>query len=508
MAATVKESGITIKCVSLTIIFLMCSAYVITEYIYLYPTVDLQSIMITKATNNTYKSEENISINNSNEINQHNMSLNMFLKKYNISILIRYLREIESSIYFENITNKHPDINQIYLTDKSPHYYNGEFDLSPGKTCKVLRCAYHCTSHSIVDKAQFNEWTLRINQTQLNKDTLEFLNTLQTRYNIYTNLYIKFINNLFLYQSPYIKPINIYYHGNSHLKQIHQGTVCLMEYIEINLFNNTFNKAIHSYHPTIEKLNGSIPVEYDFNNTLCGQYPNIIDKFPCQRDIERNGIFISQDNKDSIFNQRVRENIKMCESKRLYSQFADKSRIFYRFNHAERDKRMIKTINLVKHFIKKKKRAFNEFNDNNTLLDHEIKNLDVIVFNVGNKPRYNIDKLLLNDLQALHHLNKPIILLSTWWDWSHDEVPKIYEDKPRLEQLYKDYPNLIVINLYRRNHVKLLKWNKESLPFHYGKYRWILAEGEPTGHMCQPGVPEHNILAITELINLLIRIYK
>ena len=480
---------------TLGVIFFLSVLYVVIEYIWSYPNTAASSYKSAKSAN---KSDKNC--------------LKMFLMQHNRSTLIKYIREIESSIYFEKISNQHKDINPLYYTDKSPHYYNGEFDLNRGKTCKVLRCAYHCTSHSIIQKAQLNEWTLRINQTQLNKDTLEFLNTLQTKYNIYTNLYQKFISNLKIHNSPYIKPLNIYSFGNSHLKQLIEGTICLMEDIEVNTFREPYNKAILSFYPRHGRLYDSKPqYPYDYNNTICGQYPNDLDISSygiCNRGIDGNGIIINDYNQNLIFKQRLKNNLKFCDNKLLYIKFADQTRHFYHYQFKKSNKNMKRNTNELINFIEHNPGAFKDFKDDREYLENYIKNQDIIIFNVGSKPIYDIDEHLLQDLKFMNHLNKPILLLSQWWDWRHDNVPSIYRNKTRLDKLYKDYPNLIVINYYERNRIKLLKWNKTSLPFHYGKYRWILAEGEPNGHMCQPGVPEHHILALTELINLIIHVYN
>ena len=500
-------SAVRCRFILLGIMFSMCILYLIIEYIHLYPDGTLLRLSLYDISDETNaKNTSNVSI-----------SLKQFLKQYNISTLIKRLREIEASIYFEKIAMEHTDINPFYYTDRSPHYYDGKFNLSPGKTCKILRCAYHCTAHSIIAKAQFNEWTLRINQSRLNNETLHFLNILQSKYDIYTDLYKRFVGNIRDYRSPYIKPINLYFNGNSHMKQLLQGTVCLMEDIEINVFNNTYNKAVYSYYPTIETLNKSDSYNYDYNQTLCGDYaypwtdnikPWSHGANVCERSLDRNGMIISEKNRNFIMKQRMGSNIKNCESKSLYMQFQDKSRIFFRFNHWEKDKRMQTTIKSVNEFIKSNAAAFREFDDNASYLnEYVVRNLDLIVFNVGNYPKYNIEKHLFNDLKALNHFDKPIILLSTWWNCCGDELPFVFRNDELLNKLYEDYPNLIVLNLFRRNTKKLLRWNETLEPFHYDKYRWILAEGEPEGHMCQPGVPEHHILALTELINLLIEIY-
>eukprot|EP01084_Bolivina_argentea_P286995 492414_1 len=430
-------------------------------------------------------------------------TLSEFLKQYNISTLMKYIRQIESSIYFQKIADNNSDINDLYWTGKSPHFYDGPFNLNPGKTCKVLQYNYHCAPHSIIENAQFDEWTLRINETKLDIETKLFLNILQRQYNFYTNVYQKFIQNLKRYNSPYMRPINAFYFGNSHIKQIVQGLFCLMDDVEINLFHKGYNKAVSSFYPKIVKLNNSLPHQYSYNDTVCAEDP----KMSKWRDFDRNGFVANLSEKgriDKLLNKQfIAANVEQCRAGWLYSKLTDGTNIYLHNNHMNKNKRLRKFIEVTLNNI--------ETQQDMKLKKNEIRNImmdqDIIIFNIGNRPVYDFYNDLMKDLEYINHLNKPVLFLGQWYDWFLQEQPLDYGNSTFLRNLERKYPNLIFINLYGRNHEKLFQWNETLTPFHYGKYRWIIAEGEPDGHLCQPGVPEHHTLAMTELINLLLHIY-
>ena len=113
---------------------------------------------------------------------------------------------------------------------------------------------------------------------------------------------------------------------------------------------------------------------------------------------------------------------------------------------------------------------------------------DVILFNVGNTPVYNLQNLK-RDLYKLNHLNKPVILLSTFHNTSELN-----------EAFYEKHPNLIYVDLHKRIYSKLWKNTKNDDTLKY------LLAGESVDapkHFCQPGIVEHLTLALVELINLL-----
>ena len=81
-----------------------------------------------------------------------------------------------------------------------------------------------------IDKGELYKWTLKINETNLKPDSKLFLTELQTKYNIYTNLHQNWINRIKNFSSPFeYSHFTAYFYGNSHMRQIIEGSMCLIE---------------------------------------------------------------------------------------------------------------------------------------------------------------------------------------------------------------------------------------------------------------------------------------
>eukprot|EP01084_Bolivina_argentea_P120743 214068_1 len=474
-----QKQLISYLCIIIILVFLIVKE--------IYTSIDISIDQIDVVNNNTVRDHMN------DHLLDQDLAAYLRRSRSNLSTWIQHIRSIEDAIYFDNINIRNTtNINPLFHSGTSPHFYGGNFSFEIGKTCKLLRHAYHCTPNAIINKAQLNEWTLRINESLLSSETSFFLKKLQS-YNIYRDVYSKFVSNLKRFRSPYIKPINIYFFGNSHMKQIVQGQFCLMDDIEININGHSYNKMINFVIPTIsKKYNLSAKAYYDYNTTFCYDIPNW--KSFHWRSSNDNGPGNDyQQYVYELYNRSIKENIKHCHGGYIYSQLNDKTNLTMHFNHRKRNKQIMKMLynDKMVHGFKRIKKEF-----------------DIIVFNVGNEPAYQFETdLFYHDLEQLNHLNKPVLMVSPWWDWFKNEHELIMDNKTFINQLYEKYPNLIWINYYKRHHLKLIKYDNE-VDRHYGKYRWILSEGEPWGHFCQPGVVEHYIVALTELINLLLTLYQ
>ena len=159
-------------------------------------------------------------LNQTKVVNYSNSPLDVlsFLQQYNKSTLIEFIRNIESNILFERIDSDNPNLNLLYYTGISPHFYNGPFSVE--KTCKHVRFSYLCPANITTEKGKIDEWTLKINGQNLSDDDKQFLHQLQTKYNFYTNLHEKIIQNANDQKLFKKRKMNILLYGNSHLRQI------------------------------------------------------------------------------------------------------------------------------------------------------------------------------------------------------------------------------------------------------------------------------------------------
>eukprot|EP01083_Nonionella_stella_P092621 259321_1 len=432
-----------------------------------------------------------------------NMSLEEYLSQYNHSTIVRFIRNIENKIYFDRISNRN-NTNKYFWSDASPHYYDGPFDLNPGKTCKVIRRSYFCVPHAAVQHAHVDEWSLFLDDTDLDTNTKQFLFTLQTKYNFYTNVYNKFQNNLHQYSSPFMKPTNAYIFGNSHIKQLTQSLSCLMDDVAINIFNHSHNTATNIFYPDIQKINESLPDTYDYNDTLCGEWFWSGGPQKHIRNKTHNGLGGFPLNATTLAKNREDKNIAVCSGQRLHVQYKDGSTLYYHFNHIGHMEHNITMSTMVQESIEHVARN-QRLNEAELYEAQHVLNsggLDVIVFNIGNHPWYDWENNLENDLRALNHSNKFVLFLSEWWDRAYSTKPLKYYASSR-RSFDEKYPNVIWIDLMKRNTLKMLKWRKRMRDF--GKEQSMVCETSDhhTAHLCLPGAPDHHTLEIIELINLL-----
>ena len=106
---------------------------------------------------------------------------------------------------------------------------------------------------------------------------------------------------------------------------------------------------------------------------------------------------------------------------------------------------------------------------------------DIIAFNVGNNPPYNYQLNFENDIQELNFTQKPIIFMSKWFHSESNDLQK--------------YQNVVHVD-----------WNKRFGQLNdFGILNDFKAD---RGHWCSPGVPDHAVFALNNLINLLTVIFK
>ena len=229
--------------------------------------------------------------------------------------MIKYIRNIESNIWFERISNDDKNLNALYHTGKSPHFYDGQF--SWNKTCKHLKFAYWCPANISIEKGKLNEWTLRINEKYLDQDTLKFLHKLQSEYSLYNNVYSKLIKNIESFKSPFIKKkLNILFWGNSHLRQIFEGLQCIIDDIEYNIFDHDINELINIYIPKRHHLNEGMYINFSYDHTFVF---GLGDRETLNGMIGWNGLHLDRDLMNKLFDTQLEDkNMKACKIIKYY----------------------------------------------------------------------------------------------------------------------------------------------------------------------------------------------
>ena len=413
-------------------------------------------------------------LNQTNVVNDSNSPLDVlsFLQQYDKFKLIEFIRNIESNILFERIDSDNINLNPSYQTGISPHFYNGPFSVE--KTCKHVRFSYLCPANITTEKGKINEWTLKINEQNLSEDSKQFLHQLQSKYNFYTDVYNKIIQNAEDQKLFKKGKMNILLYGNSHLRQIFEALQCILDDIEYDILQHDTTKLIKTYLPKIQRLHPEPINNFSYDNTFCFGIAN--SARPKWNNREWNGLHL-ENIRGILQSELTDKNIKFCKSDNVYIELHDDTNLHYHFVHQEAVKSM---------YAYARNRLSKRLKESlNASLDMAL-DFDVIVFNVGNTPVYNLQNLK-HDLYKLNHMNKPVILLSTFHNTSELN-----------EEFYEKHPNLIYVDLHKRIYSKLWKNTKNDT------LKYLLA-GESVDapkHFCQPGIVEHLSLALVELINL------
>eukprot|EP01084_Bolivina_argentea_P302684 522494_1 len=241
-------------------------------------------------------------------------------------------------------------------------------------------------------------------------------------------------------------------------------------------------------------------MQYNYNDTLCGEYDavhTVIGSF------ENNGWGQNITN-EMLKYHRVDKNIKFCTTKLLHVEYTDMSNLYFHFNHHKIKRIQTMIADSIRHI--ESNVYINETRRKKHINILENGQLDIIIFNVGNMPWYDFEKYLETDLKLLNHSNKFVILLSEWWTRASITQPLMFNET-FLKEFEIKYPNVIWLDLWRRNTLKLIKW-KYGVGF--GKQRSIVRENvQPrVNHFCLPGVPDHHMIELIELINLLQHIHS
>eukprot|EP01084_Bolivina_argentea_P175104 303276_1 len=108
-----------------------------------------------------------------------------------------------------------------------------------------------------------------------------------------------------------------------------QSLFCVMDDIEINIFNHSFDTSVSSFWPELKSIRNRLPNQYNYNDTICGEYG--VDT-PWHRPVAENG-WGEAVTAGMIRPHRQGKNVKLCTTKMLHAEYSDKSNLYFHFNH-------------------------------------------------------------------------------------------------------------------------------------------------------------------------------
>eukprot|EP01083_Nonionella_stella_P021131 58587_1 len=390
--------------------------------------------------------------------------------KYEIRKL---LQEIEYNIQFTNSTSS--AYNDLYSTGYSPHYYNGPYDLR--KTSKHIRFPYLCKPGTV---NRFSDWTSKLDQSNLTYKANELLHELQ-RLGFYGNLYTFYMNNLHRYRSPYIQPMNVLWFGNSHRKQIHQSMFALIDTLNLT----DIVDIVQSYFVTPIIANKQrLPVRnISYSDLRCDSWglhaPN---DWP-GKNVLHFGWHKSA-MRTVLDRDRYRNNIENCKDQFDYTNFKDSSNDTSFMLGTQEMVRHKKLKHIYKWYLNQMNHQNHQMSESSDVDMHNVLNVnwDILIFNVGNDPGYKADIYLESDLHFFGMEKRSVVLMSKWY----------VDDTLPLKSFELD--NVIVMDWSFR--LRRLGSHKNPKKLQTKWQAW-------TGHYCMPGVPDHAMLSINHLVNLL-----
>ena len=384
---------------------------------------------------------------------------------HNIAHYISLIREIEANVIFTNSNST--KWNELYWSGYSPHHYQGLYSLD--KTCQHAGFSYLCKPTAI-NPLITNRWTFRINEANLQPATLHFLQQLQAG-GFYKNLHEQYQNNLLDHRSPYHKRTNAVSFGNSYLRQIMESYQCLID----NITQHQSNGIIYRYVPFMQAIDDSLPLNTNYDLIKCDGIS--IGHELVWNTKHNNALHLNQTLIDKIMEKQRNSSIKICSSHSLDLSFMDGSNLIFRFMNHEQNKSI-----------------FDYFLQQNAMNDSQ--NMDILIINEGNGPIYDVQHRLMDDLRRLNHTNKSIIFLTPWEDTGMSQstfsVSKYLKKQRYKRKLYKMFPHLIYVD-----------WTER-----FSEYPSFEKLRSSYLHMCIPGIPDHAMLALNNLINVLVKLYS
>jgi len=377
------------------------------------------------------------------------------------------LQIIEHSIYFDRTkaTNTTTTMSS-YSTGISPHF--GDGPMIEGGRCPFIKFWYNCRSDVAIDSG-LNNYTLQLHPDDFRADrgTQHILGIIQRESHYYAaNLWDHhFQRNLKIHKSMFTKPINVLLFGNSYLRQIMEAMLCLLH------STPEFKDTVSSIESNVRKCNESLPLTHDMRDQVCPSWDlqgviiwknilNLTQQYPMDFGHDPNDT-----NFKSYWKRELDDhNVCWCDHDVVHFRLSDGSNITYSFQNTQQNKTMRKTVDEMK---------ARGFADNDT-------DFDVILFNLGNTPSYELESELKEDLQTLGHLKKPVILIEHIWN----DI-----DLVRIDELRRQFPNLLAVSEKRRQSAGGMP--QSAVPM-------------IRGHLCQPGTAAHHALSALHLVNLLL----
>jgi len=387
------------------------------------------------------------------------VSLSCFENKAQFKVIMDIIQTIESSIYFDRLTNPNAS---IFSTGTSPHFM--ESPVSGGGRCPFLKFRYQCRENVAVDMG-FNQWSLMLHSAEFQRDqaATRLLSAIQRELGYYSSDAFEhhFLRNLQTHQSLFVKPINILFWGNSWLRQIVESMLCLLH------SSSRYKEIVRGLELSIQKCNVLLPIEKDVREQTCPGYSDLEAELSLSRDDMSVDFRHSERTKVRWQQEMVDNNVCGCNDDAVHIQLADGSNLFYIFSNLQANKSM--------------ESAVKQWRDSG--VEAAFLDFDVIVFNLGNGPHYDFGRLV-KDVRNLDHSDRPVIFVGDSMSLQDYEFRLAMRPVGGLANARRTLPNLLILSEIER-------------------IRKVDSPPMMKGHYCQPGVPAHHALSLLHLTNLL-----
>ena len=347
--------------------------------------------------------------------------------------------------------------SEVQLLNETNIFTTG-FGLYQHSNCPLKKLKYHC-----FDGPHPFDYSL---VATLNS------NHHQTTQQQQTNAYHDFMQRLSTRQSVFDKEgSNVLLFGNSHIKQIYESLQCIL--------------LRHNLLKTRQNPNASIVVKSRINYELSTDNFTFI---PCMA-TDSDSFVASWTNKQYKTRKDLRERylkltaaatgdeIVQCDDVLCHMHFAsDDSNIYYSFQHNQQHKSLVNDINLFSEKLKVSNESF-------------IRNLNVIVMNLGNYPFYDWKSdHFMKELEVINGFRQHNISVIATGDFIYNVLWAV-----KYQNMYDDLLCIDMSNItdsLRKDE----EWN--SVIDNRWDNKWH--------HFCMPSVPEHFMLLLIESINAII----
>ena len=176
----------------------------------------------------------------------------------------RAIQEIEDEIMLDRISSEILEDDRAYSTGTAPHYYDGPFSLD--QSCPFMRFRYATVAPpGSVHRLGFDRWSMQFQRVNtLSNLTRTTLSALREDHGFYAqNIHHQLISRVMTEHKVLTQPnLDILFYGNSHLKQVFLGLLCILHDIDTDI--------IVQHEPTVQYCHPEREHEpFDHRKTRC-----------------------------------------------------------------------------------------------------------------------------------------------------------------------------------------------------------------------------------------------